>query len=928
MLIYKIDLNNRFEYNILLRTTDMKVINQIDNKYITAMNLKFNDKSSISLSIPKYIKNQLMEDIENPLYRQIGKNKIITVDDKYAFIIRSFQEKEQGTLNCKKILSNILTLEETLQRKTISLGAMTRQIKKDDTDASDGIIDFLERKTRWKLGYLDKDAQCDYINGGYSKKYRNLESQDKTWYNFIKTDCVSAFRSLWMFNSFNRTIDIYDEKNLGTHTGLWLDSNFIKDVTKDVNNDNVITRLKVIGQDNLTIAPVNPLGTEYIEDFSAYKDDMSPELSVALDKYNSILEINHSLWIQKRSELATKRDEKNRINEQIVKIKEQLKGLKGLQTAYIKANDNENLSRVTAEYNQKEQELNNCLSNLSVVNGQIEVLENDIKVISEKTNKHTCTDDNGNKVFDDILLDELDLYIIEDSWQNSAYANEEALFKAGVDELKDKQIPLIEFSVSTVDFLQGVKNKEFWDKKLRLGDFVTIETNNFGNVDVRLIGIDHTPSSNSLKLIFSNKVTKYQPINISNTVTSNNEHNVILNKNKNLWEQGVKESTDFVKELREQGLDLASAMVNGRTPTNRIFIDNYGIMIEDVENVGAMLYISSGLIAISDDGFKTSKTAIDKNGVIAKHIVGELLLGEKLFIADKKGVIKIEDGKITVKDSSGRIRVLLGLDDKGVAGLKLYSADGREVVLDERGMINRYYQHLWDNLDSNNPMIVPLDFDEGINSIRSFKIRIKPERFRSYSKGVSGGGGVIGSTGGSGMAVTSTNGGGSYTGSSSTVSGGGHSETYTSGSEWWHGGTNEFRTGWQKADTGGNHYHTTMPSLLRHDHRITVRVPSHSHSFSVEVPDHIHTLNISEHNHSVHIPDHVHEMQHGIFQGAKASNVYIKVNGQTVQQGINSETVLDIASYLNAQSLNTIEIGSSSIGRIDISISAKIFTNY
>jgi hypothetical protein len=59
-----------------------------------------------------------------------------------------------------------------------------------------------------------------------------------------------------------------------------------------------------------------------------------------------------------------------------------------------------------------------------------------------------------------------------------------------------------------------------------------------------------------------------------------------------------------------------------------------------------------------------------------------------------------------------------------------------------------------------------------------------------------------------------------------------------------------------------------------------------------------------------------------------ASDVSVKVNGQTVIQNINNDTTLDIIAYIKLNTDNKIEIFSNTNGRIDFTTKCKYFCQF
>ncbi len=86
--------------------------------------------------------------------------------------------------------------------------------------------------------------------------------------------------------------------------------------------------------------------------------------------------------------------------------------------------------------------------------------------------------------------------------------------------------------------------------------------------------------------------------------------------------------------------------------------------------------------------------------------------------------------------------------------------------------------------------------------------------------------------------------------------------------------------------------------------------------------DHRHGM---EHTHS--ISNHTHDIIYGIYEGTLPTNITIKINGTDRTSilgggtGFNSDqSNLNITSYLSIGQWNTIELGSSRLGRLDATV--------
>jgi len=160
-----------------------------------------------------------------------------------------------------------------------------------------------------------------------------------------------------------------------------------------------------------------------------------------------------------------------------------------------------------------------------------------------------------------------------------------------------------------------------------------------------------------------------------------------------------------------------------------------------------------------------------------------------------------------------------------------------------------------DSLDKDHPLIIDFDLDEGFSSVKNLKIKLKSQKFWSYSKAVEDGGSYTSTT-------TSNEGGGtiktmtsSTAGQTSTTSGEGGGGTISEMSQAFTGDVVELGL---PGDLS-HHYHNMV-----HGHALA----THSHSIYINGHEHSVNLNLESHHHDVflNLPNHIHELQKGIYE--------------------------------------------------------------
>jgi hypothetical protein len=122
------------------------------------------------------------------------------------------------------------------------------------------------------------------IDGTIAAKYRsNIELNNISKYEAIKT-LAESFDAIAIFNSVNKTVSFYPDKNesVFTNNGLIITKeNYLKDLTNDIDASKIVTKAYAAGKDNLPIALITPNGQNAWEDYSYYIDSFYVEYPAA-----------------------------------------------------------------------------------------------------------------------------------------------------------------------------------------------------------------------------------------------------------------------------------------------------------------------------------------------------------------------------------------------------------------------------------------------------------------------------------------------------------------------------------------------------------------------------------------------------------------------------------------------------------------------
>ena len=784
---------------------------------------------------------------------------------------------------------------------------------------SEGILNkTLLTKTDWSVGYIDPEILL---------KYRTFDIAEKGLIELI-ADLSEAFSAIVVWDTVNKKINFYQNEKLGQNKGLYIGyGKYLKTIDEEPDFDNVVTRLYVYGKDGISINKYNPSGTDYIESFAYYmhpfeRDEnrnvikhsryFTDELCHAMLDYQELLESKQGQFKELLEQKEKLIDEYANKDKELFVLETEMDIIEDRLTV-ANANQQDN-TQILIDKANKQREIDSKKSEMDAINKQIDNVDIEInnlkKVISTENN------------FTKEQLIERNQFINEKVWNNTNIFKEDELYQEGIKQLQKVNQPRVSYSINLVDFLNVVECQRDWDK-LNIGDIITIGYPSL-NIDVKakLIGISHNEDGNELSIEIgnpddlSNGFLSYKDL-LNKVITSSTQ----IDMSKYKWDKS-EENTSEIGKILTNALEANKNTIKAGYNED-ITISRKGLIARDSNDPLRMLILQHATLSLSHSGGDNWETAITPDGIFADKLVGRILLGERLYIGDVNGILEMKGNLLTVKDKQEKPRVKLGEYKTGKYGLQLMSKNGRDTVLDEDGMLQTWQEGRTDNVDSSSPLTLHVYIPPETISINKVILRFKLLNFRAYSRSTSWGGGT---------STTTSSGGGVYT---STESGGGTStSTYGGGAVITPSGPSGVDVIYGTAETnpskgdGDKYNHThTYREVIGHKHNIIL--PDHTHGFNV--PSHSHSVYINSHYHDVSIPSHSHDIEYGIYKSYDTpSSVRVYINGydRTVALGGTwnyDVSNLNITSYLNIGQWNTIELGSSRLGRIDASCYIEIF---
>ena len=552
------------KYTLILCKMSGEKMGTIYYQDITSISKGIQKISELTFTVNKYYgtNNNI-----NPLYDELKNERFINLDDTETYVIKNIRE-----INDTKKEVTAYSREKKLCKSKVEFEDICITLKTKDNTILDcyTLDELLYEDTGWKLGYISEKvlynstATIMDILGGIEgeitnvEKLRYQESVSTNWYDYIMQDIATQFECYPIFDSYNKLVNLYDETELGENLGLLLSyDNYLKSNEKTTSTEEIVTRLTLIGNEDLTVVNCNPTGLRYIENFSYYieSQEMSLDLIKALNLYNNMTEQRTIEWNELRELKRVLNDggalliektiedgnekviiiriikdeddrreteeylENNNITHQEIKdvnglTLEQKKLLvvystiKSLEMA-LDINESEIYQATLSEQHQGEIDKKVMLEiEIDWLLEQIKNASIRITELNRLCKKEYATDEDGNLIFNNELLDELKEFIYQDTYTNDNLTTDTDLMKIGKRKLAEMSIPTRTWAIDSVNFVERLVDNGFrnqWQGQLGLGDMIILKGDNVEPEAIYLVGYTQNFKDKTLELELSNK---------------------------------------------------------------------------------------------------------------------------------------------------------------------------------------------------------------------------------------------------------------------------------------------------------------------------------------------------------------------------------------------------------------------------------------
>lgn len=523
--------------SIVLCKINKTEIGEIPVDFINNEKRNLNDIDKIELTIPKYITNRRTKKKEvYHLYKEFKNKRYLYINDNEYFIIDKIKEnkrKTEKTITAHRGEYRLSTLNIYLENIYIQL------MSEDLSDSNYPIYSFndlLYNRTGWKIGNIDDNVLYEDIDNKI-EKLRKIENVDTNWYDFITDTICEMFNCIAFFDTVNKKVDLVLIENFGEDIQLCLSyDNYMNDLAIESDSKDLITRLTLIN-DNLDIAGNTITGYNHINNFSYFIEieEMSNELIKALEVYEQMITERNAQWKALRDEKLSKQSELNIKKNRWLILNSELNIILNQINIFKTQKDATNMVLKQNEYNEKKDNETLLREEIKQLEEQIDLLTDSIDNINSLCRYETCTDSNGQLVFNEELLNELREFIFEDSFKEDSYLNEEDMIAAGERKLELACKPTITYDIDVFNFLNKIIDNNFrkqWKGNLSFGDIIILLDDEGNETYVYFTGFDYDYKSENLSLTLANKKEYKDNIRtIRDTVRTNKKINKLLSQN-------------------------------------------------------------------------------------------------------------------------------------------------------------------------------------------------------------------------------------------------------------------------------------------------------------------------------------------------------------------------------------------------------------
>lgn len=241
-----------------LQTLYGKTLGVIANAYNLEIEINYSSLSQISFDVARW-----SDGVEDPIYDKLTGYKLIYTDALGIYVLQRPETSGDGMSEVKHITG--YSLEQLREGKLLYLEEGTYNFWNPVAKENTILYRILELFNGWEVGEVDPR---------FVGMYRTFDSYNEDVLKFCYNDASEKFLCVFVFDVYEKRINVYSSEDSRGTLPIYLGyENLVKETKVTELSDEIVTKLHVYGDDGLTIAACNPLGTDYIIDLSHYVEN-------------------------------------------------------------------------------------------------------------------------------------------------------------------------------------------------------------------------------------------------------------------------------------------------------------------------------------------------------------------------------------------------------------------------------------------------------------------------------------------------------------------------------------------------------------------------------------------------------------------------------------------------------------------------------
>jgi len=634
---------------IFLCRPDKKTIAPLSEAYDISYSTKLSVLNELSFKIPTVIFQDGVP---------MDNRNIQAIKNRYLFKMKFGPITEYFLLNeSNKSYSD----DEYIQYSALSLGVQLSDKNIRDFEVVSKTLAQIATEilastnTKWKVGYVDS----------FFETHRSYEVSSNNILEIIY-DLANVWNALIVWDTVTCDIHFYKPDNIGNNKGFYIrDGKYMESFNLSTNTIDTITRLKVYGQEGLTIHRLNPTGQSYLEDFRFYlypfkrengvvvshSEYLSDELCIALEDYRTLVDSLAEKFTYLTTAITTQTaiiQTENQLLSTLITQKIILEDELDLSNANFQSNSPAHLD-IISRLEAKRNEISNQEAFIRQLSYQLKNYEDELEQLRNKLQRENN--------FSNEQLAELSNFEIEKEYTNDSIVDDQDLLTEAQEIFRQYLEPKIKLDMNIIDFLTVVECQNDWDK-LNLGDIVSVRYDRLQvDIKAKITEITFDFERESISVIITNEMDEKNTWLEQLSKAGNTSTLVQMEKWK--WNLSEKNNGAINDIIHNKWDALKNAVMAGYN--QQIEINERGITVKDLTDPLSWLVIQNGFLAITNDNGNSWKHAISKDGIFGERIFGKIISGVNLIIEDESGIWLTQGSRTTIYNRNGDEVMRLGL---------------------------------------------------------------------------------------------------------------------------------------------------------------------------------------------------------------------------------------------------------------------------